>query len=423
MFDHQRRLRLVLLLGATLASSILPLSVSPARAQTTETPAAQTPATAASSVKDEAAKQILQNMIAAHRALKSYSAMVDTEQRMDGKVMQTLRSNVRWQRPNRVAISTTSTGTEKGTVRAVANGQFVFMQISSQANQYLKRTIPADADTILDVLGAGGLSGAGAGLVFGRGGSETLERFLGAAASYEVQPEMTISGVLCDVVKAQVPNERLGTVTFTLAMGKEDRLLRRHHIEASTPRGIMVLIETFSNVQTNPVLAAATWTFTPPRGAKAVDVLEPPTYDTRLKVGAKPFAIQAKDLSGKPLSLEQFKGKVLLLDFWASWCVPCVAEMPAVVKAHQQFKAKGFEVVGISLDEDRAAMTRFQRSFKMPWRQVFDGKGWESEVAQKYGVKAIPFTLLIGRDGKIAAVNLRGEALTPAIRQALAKKP
>ncbi len=111
--------------------------------------------------------------------------------------------------------------------------------------------------------------------------------------------------------------------------------------------------------------------------------------------------------------------KVILVDFWATWCGPCVAEMPNVIAAYD-YHDKGFEVVGISLDEDKAAVEKFVSDNKMPWPQYFDGKGWENELAQQFGIKGIPATFLVGKGGKIIASNLRGTDLETAIEKALA---
>jgi thiol-disulfide isomerase/thioredoxin len=131
------------------------------------------------------------------------------------------------------------------------------------------------------------------------------------------------------------------------------------------------------------------------------------------KIGTEPIAIGKDDLAGKPIDLASYKGKVVLVDFWATWCGPCMAELPNVIAAYQKYHDKGFEIVGISLDNegDRAKLDKCLADKKMTWRQYFDGKGWKNEVAQAYGVNSIPATYLIGKDGKIAAVNLRGEAL------------
>jgi len=130
---------------------------------------------------------------------------------------------------------------------------------------------------------------------------------------------------------------------------------------------------------------------------------------------------EAKDLSGKPLSVGKFKGKVVLVDFWATWCGPCVAELPNVKKAYAEYHDAGFEIIGVSLDNKREALDEFLKKNKMSWPQTFDGKGWENEIAGQYGIQSIPATFLIGPDGKIIARDLRGPALEKAVAAALKK--
>jgi peroxiredoxin len=94
--------------------------------------------------------------------------------------------------------------------------------------------------------------------------------------------------------------------------------------------------------------------------------------------------------------------------------------MPNVTAAYETYKDKGFEVVGISLDEDKAAVGKFIADNKMPWPQFVDGKGWENELAQRFGIRSIPATFLVGKGGRIVASNLRGPDLEAAIEKALA---
>jgi peroxiredoxin len=138
--------------------------------------------------------------------------------------------------------------------------------------------------------------------------------------------------------------------------------------------------------------------------------------------GAQFPDFQEKDLTGKPLSIAGLKGKVVLVDFWATWCGPCVAELPNVLAAYKKHHDAGFEIVGISLDSDRAKLDSFIEKKEMPWPQFFDGKGWENKLGQKYGVNSIPATYLLDREGKIIATNLRGDALEAAVEKALAQK-
>lgn len=131
---------------------------------------------------------------------------------------------------------------------------------------------------------------------------------------------------------------------------------------------------------------------------------------------------EEKDLAGKPLSIAGYKGKVVLVDFWATWCGPCVAELPHVLETYEKHHAKGFEIIGISLDSDRQKLDKFIKEKNMPWPQFFDGKGWENKLGQKYGINSIPATYLLDGEGKIIASNLRGDALEAAVAAALTKK-
>ncbi|WP_345954313.1 TlpA disulfide reductase family protein [Mucilaginibacter sp. PAMB04168] len=117
------------------------------------------------------------------------------------------------------------------------------------------------------------------------------------------------------------------------------------------------------------------------------------------------------DVNDKPVKLSDFKGKYVLVDFWASWCAPCRAENPNVVKTYNQLKGKNFEIIGVSLDDKKAAWLKAIETDGLPWVQVSDLKGWKNDVALKYGVSAIPENILIDPTGKVIAKNLRGEEL------------
>jgi peroxiredoxin len=129
-----------------------------------------------------------------------------------------------------------------------------------------------------------------------------------------------------------------------------------------------------------------------------------------------------KDLQGSPLSVAKYKGKLVLVDFWATWCAPCVGELPNVIKAYNKHHADGFEVIGISLDMDEQRLRSFLKTKEIPWAQYFDGKGWQNKLAAKYGIQSIPATFLLDGEGKIIGQDLRGEALEQALARALAEK-
>ena len=126
-----------------------------------------------------------------------------------------------------------------------------------------------------------------------------------------------------------------------------------------------------------------------------------------------------KDLQGNPLSVSKYEDKVVLVDFWATWCVPCVAELPNIIKAYNKHHSNGFEVIGISLDQDEQKLKSFLKAKEIPWVQYFDGKGWQNKLAAKYGIDSVPATFLLDRQGKIIGQDLRGEALEEALTKAL----
>lgn len=143
----------------------------------------------------------------------------------------------------------------------------------------------------------------------------------------------------------------------------------------------------------------------------------------RLAIGSEPIPFEVKDLEGNALNLAKYKGKVVLIDFWATWCAPCRAEMPNVVRLHKKYRSKGFEIIGISLDyqNQRDNLERYIKANDMGWPQHFDGKGWQNGIALKYGVKSIPATYLIDRQGKIRYRSVRGAQLDRAVEKLIAE--
>jgi peroxiredoxin len=128
-------------------------------------------------------------------------------------------------------------------------------------------------------------------------------------------------------------------------------------------------------------------------------------------VGSEAMDFTQEDTAGKPVSLSSFKGKYVLIDFWASWCKPCRMENPNVLSAFERFKAKNFTVLGVSLDRSRDAWIKAIEDDKLAWSQVSDLKFWSNAVAQQYRIQQIPQNFLIDPNGKIVGKNLRGADL------------
>jgi peroxiredoxin len=138
-----------------------------------------------------------------------------------------------------------------------------------------------------------------------------------------------------------------------------------------------------------------------------------------LSIGkAAPMFSQA-DEQGKPVSLSSFKGKYVLVDFWASWCGPCRQENPNLVRTYEKFKSKNFEILGVSLDNNKDKWLKAIQEDQLNWPHVSDLKYWKNEVAVQYGVQSIPANFLLDKEGKIIAKGLRGPALEKTLEHLL----
>lgn len=131
----------------------------------------------------------------------------------------------------------------------------------------------------------------------------------------------------------------------------------------------------------------------------------------KTEIGVEAMNFTQNDVDGNPISLASLKGKYVLVDFWASWCGPCRAENPNVVKSYNKYKDKGFEILGVSLDQKADKWKEAITKDQLTWKQVSDLQGWGNAVAVQYGVRSVPANFLISPAGVIIAKNLRGEDL------------
>lgn len=134
----------------------------------------------------------------------------------------------------------------------------------------------------------------------------------------------------------------------------------------------------------------------------------------------KPLDLKFTAIDGRKVDLAELRGKVVLIDFWATWCGPCVHELPNVLSAYQDLHPKGFEIVGISLDEDKGKVESFVKEKGMEWPQFFDGKGWKNEISSRFEIHSIPAMWLVNKQGMLVSTNARG-TLKDTVTELLSK--
>lgn len=172
--------------------------------------------------------------------------------------------------------------------------------------------------------------------------------------------------------------------------------------------------------QQNDIVASASEEFKNVPGVqKLIDHLE---VLKKVAVGQKFTDFEMADIKGKAHKLSEFVGNgknIVLLDFWASWCPPCRRDMPNLVDTYKEFKGKGFEIVGISLDSKKEAWEKGIKDLNITWTQLSDLKGWKNDGAALYGVNSIPHTILVDKDGTIIAKGLHGKEVAEKLRELL----
>lgn len=188
------------------------------------------------------------------------------------------------------------------------------------------------------------------------------------------------------------------------------------------PVGIFLLTQNYSNMEPETLEAVINTVPEKYQGDEAIAGIKKELEATKkTAVGQKFIDFEMQTPEGETVKLSDFisKNKVTLLDFWASWCGPCRAEMPNVVKAYKEYKDKGFGIVGVSLDNSAEAWKKAIKELNITWPQMSDLKGWACEGAQLYAVRGIPATFMINQEGIIVAKNVRGEEIAKKLDELL----
>lgn len=181
--------------------------------------------------------------------------------------------------------------------------------------------------------------------------------------------------------------------------------------------GILSALERTSHANYKPLAQAFVDRFWDKEPAICKQLQQKLTAMKGISIGGEAPDFSQATPEGAELSLSDLRGKIVLVDFWASWCGPCRRENPNVVRLYNRYKDQGFEILGVSLDRDRDRWLKAIDADKLTWRHVSDLKGWSNSVAKMYGVRSIPHTILLDAEGKVIARNLRGESLARKLEE------
>ena len=368
-------------------------------------------------VKISAAAQTqLDKTKAAYKALTFYAGDIKMETSGLPDNLQ-LSAKVAWQKPNNLRVEADNGA---GTSLYVSDGAKLWMTIARAPRQYLEKTISSTRSLMPSVLTETSIDKTTLGMFLT--GKDPLRQFGSALQSVELS-NVKVGGKIAPdrvaLVMKLLRRKDEGTATFVID-GKTN-LLRSVKISKTVNGAPVTIAETYNNRRTKAD-ANDNFEYSIPAGEERVTKFAKLPYDPRLVVGAKPFRIDTKDIDGRMVDLDEYKGKVVVIDFWATWCPPCKVDAPRLAALHNKYKDQGLEIIGVNMDYDMVNLRPFAEHYGMTWRQTYDGKGWDNAISNRFGVASIPFTLVIGRDGKIAepiiaqeVSNLREKAVFKAL--------
>lgn len=227
-------------------------------------------------------------------------------------------------------------------------------------------------------------------------------------ALFADKPDPKAAEELMTAVQTLVGDKDAGAMELSVASQTADILERTENYDAAK-QVIALISERFGSSEDEKIAADA---------KEAVD-----DAGKRLALIGQPLDVTGQTIDGQAFDAKTLEGKVVLIDFWATWCGPCLAEIPNIKKYYEQYKDKGFEVIGYNLDDKQQDVDQFFATQKLPWPTVVSGdaemKGFDSPLAKHCGVKSIPFLVLLNAEGKVIALHPRGEKLGEKLAELL----
>jgi outer membrane lipoprotein-sorting protein/peroxiredoxin len=350
---------------------------------------------------DPQARALLDKAAALYLSTSSYSDTTTLSATADRPTPPDLNftAKIKWERPGNVAVDKTNTANELA--RAVSDGTTDWAVDPAHKGYYVQHPVySVSIDEPMNEIGVGC-----PGFMITLGGKGTDTFISQGLTSLTMDPDTTVDGVAVHSVSGTLAFPGGGSAKMTILIGIKDGCVHYVSQDYSGQQGSMRIVETHSDIHLNPSFPAGTFTFVPPPNAKEIanfSELNPDQF--------------------KPVSLSDFKGQALIIHFFAAW-EATAADVPQVVSLYNKYKDKGLRVVGVSMDERRELVTKLVATDGVPYPVLFDSHGWKNEVAVLYGVKSLPTTLLVGRDGTLYRIAGRPkeENFEEAITAALAK--
>jgi thiol-disulfide isomerase/thioredoxin len=224
-----------------------------------------------------------------------------------------------------------------------------------------------------------------------------LEALARSSGSVDPAARAAVEADIAQLRKDYPDDQRTGVIQLELALSLERR-------DPTTAESMLRTLETSQDIHI---------------AALAQQHLE--SLESTRELAKAPLDLKFKAVDGTDVDLATLRGKVVLVDFWATWCGPCRGEIPNVVATYNQLHKDGFEIVGVSLDQSKEKLIAFTQQAGMTWPQYFDGKGWANDISSRYGINAIPAAWLVDKKGVVRSTQARGADLADQVKALLAE--